>query len=87
MMLVITGSGLQAIGVVADEKTNKRSRSTKTQPKKRRDGIVQKPTKATPKGTKSQTAVRIGTKQGLLIERVREDRVGRYRIAEDRKAA
>ncbi len=84
------------------------------------------PTTATPKGKKSQTAARQGTKQALLInllkrkkgatikaivaaldwlphtvraaltrlrqqgfqiERVREDGVSRYRIAEDRKAA
>ncbi len=87
---------------------------------------MQKPTAATPKGTKPQTAVRPGTKQailinllkrkkgatieaivetldwlphtvraaltrlrqqGLAIERVRENGVSRYRIAEDRKAA
>ncbi len=126
MMLVITDAGLQAIGVDAVEKTSKQPRSTKTRVKKPRGGIVQKPITATPKGKKSQTAVRPGTKQALLInllkrkkgttieaivaatgwlphtvraaltrlrqqgfriERVREDGVSRYRIAEDRKAA
>ncbi len=126
MMLVITDAGLQAIGVEADERTSKRSRSTKTRAKKSRRRIVQKPAAATPKGEKSQTAARQGTKQALLIhllkrkkgatieaiiealgwlphtvraaltrlrqqglriERVREDGVSRYRIAEDRKAA
>jgi DNA-binding MarR family transcriptional regulator len=126
MMLVIAEAGLQAIGVDADEKTSRRSRSTKTRAKKPRGGIVRKPTAATPKRKKSQTAVRPGTKQALLlkllkrkkgatieaivetlgwlphtvraaltrlrqqdfqIERVREDGVSRYRIAEDRKAA
>ncbi len=126
MMLVITDAGLQAIGVDADEKTSKQSRSTKTRAKKPRRRIVQKSTAATLKGKKSQTAARQGTKQALLIdllkrkkgatieaiaetlgwlphtvraaltrlrqqgfriERVREDGVGRYRIAEDRKAA
>ena len=125
MMLVITDTGLRAIGVEVDEKTGKQSRSTKTRVKKPRGGTVQKPT-ATPKGKKSQTAARQGTKQALLIdlpkrkkgatiaaivktldwlphtvraaltrlrqqgfriERVREDGVSHYRIAEDRKAA
>ncbi len=126
MMLVITEAGLQAISVEVDEKTGKQSRPTKTQAKKPRGGIEQKPTAATPRGKMSQTAARQGTKQALLInllkrkkgatieaivetlgwlphtvraaltrlrqqgfriERVREDGVSRYRIAEDRKAA
>ncbi len=126
MMLVITDTGLQAIGVDADEKTGKQSRPTKTRAKKRRGGTAQKPTAVTPKGRKSQTMARQGTKQALLIdllrrkkgatieaiveklgwlphtvraaltrlrqqgfriERVREDGVSRYRIAEDRTAA
>ncbi len=126
MMLVIADAGLQAIGVDVDEKTSKPSRSTKPRAKKRSRRVVQKPTAATPKGKKSQTAARQGTKQALLInllkrkkgatikaivetlswlphtvraaltrlrqqgfqiERVREDGVSRYRIAEDRKAA
>ena len=124
--LVITDTGLRAIGVDADEKTSRQSRPTKTQAKKRSRRVVQKSTTTTPKGKKSQTAVRPGTKQALLvnllkrkkgttieafvaatgwlphtvraaltrlrqhgfrIERVREDGVSRYRIAEDRKAA
>ncbi len=126
MMLVITDAGLQAIGVDADEKTSRQAHPTKTQAKKRSRRIVQKPATATPKGKKSQTAARQGTKQaqlvhllkrkkgatieaivealgwlphtvraaltrlrqqGFRIERVREDGVSRYRIAEDRKAA
>ena len=126
MMLVITDAGLQAIGVDADEKASKQSRPTKTQAKKPRRRIVQKPAAATPMGKKSRTAARQGTKQallidllkrkkgatieaivealgwlphtaraaltrlrqkGLAIERVRQNGVSRYRIAEDRKAA
>ena len=126
MMLVITDSGLQAIGVDADEKTSKQPTATKARAKKPRRHTVQKPAAATPKGKKSQTAARQGTKQaqlidllkrkkgatieaivetlgwlphtvraaltrlrqqGFQIERVQEDGVSRYRIAEDRKAA
>ncbi len=68
MMLVITDAGLQAIGVDADEKTSKQSRSTKTQAKKPRRRIIQKPSATTPKGKKSQTMARQGTKQALLID-------------------
>ncbi len=71
MMLVITDSDLQAIGVVADEKTSKQPTPTKTRAKKPRRRIVRKPTAATPKGTKPQTAVRPGTKQALLIDLLR----------------
>ncbi len=68
MMLVINDAGLQAIGVDADEKTGTQSPSTKTRAKKPRRRIVQKPTAATPKGKKSRTAARQGTKQALLID-------------------
>ena len=68
MMLVITEAGLQAIGVDVDEKTSKRSRSTKTRAKKRRGSIVRKSTATTPKGKKSQTTARQGTKRALLID-------------------
>ncbi len=68
MMLVITDAGLQVIGVDADEKTSKQPRLTKTRAKKPHRRIVQKPTAATPKGKKSQTAARQGTKQALLID-------------------
>ena len=68
MMLVITDAGLQAIGVDADEKTSKQSRSTKTRAKKPRRRTAQKPVTATPKGKKSQTVARQGTKQALLID-------------------
>ncbi len=67
MMLVITDAGLQAIGVDADEKTSKQSTPTKARAKKPRRRIVQKPITATPRGKKSQTAARPGTKQALLI--------------------
>jgi DNA-binding MarR family transcriptional regulator len=126
LMLVITDSGLQAIGVIADENACKQLAATKVRAKKSRRRTLRKPTAATPKGTKSQTAARQGTKQALLIdllkrkkgatieaivetlgwlphtvraaltrlrqqdfqiERVRQNGVSRYRIAEDRKAA
>ncbi len=126
MMLVITDTGLQAIDGEPAGASSKQPTPTKTRAKKPRRRIVQKPITATPKGKKSQTAARPGTKQALLInllkrkkgttikaivetldwlphtvravltrlrqqgfriERVREDGVSRYRIAEDRKAA
>jgi biotin operon repressor len=127
MMLVITDTGLQAIDGEPAGESSKQPAPSKARAKKPRGGIVQKPITATPKGKKSQTAVRRpGTKQALLIdllkrkkgatieaivetlgwlphtvraaltrlrqqgfqiERVREDGVSRYRIAEDRKAA
>ena len=124
--LAITETGLQAIGVDAEKKTGNQSRSTKPPPKQRNRRAERKPAAATPKGNKSQTATRQGSKQALLInllkrkkgatieaivetlgwlphtvraaltrlrqqgfriERVREDGISRYRIAEDRKAA
>ncbi len=124
--LVITDTGLQAIGVEVDRKTSKQSSSTKPQPKQRSRRAERKPSGAKPKGRTPPPAVRPGTKQALLIdllkrkkgatiekivetlgwlphtvraaltrlrqqgfriERVREDGVSRYRIAEDRKAA
>ncbi len=126
MMLVITDAGLQALDGEPAGESSKQPTPTKTRAKKPRRRIVQKPITATPKGMKSQTAARPGTKQALLInllkrkkgatieaiaetldwlphtvraaltrlrqqgfriERVREDGVSRYRIAEDRKAA
>jgi len=68
LMLVITETGLRAIGVDVDEKTSMQSRSTKTRAKKPHRHSVQKPVTATPKGKKSQTAARQGTKQALLID-------------------
>ena len=67
LMLVITDSGLQAIGVAADEKTSKQPTPTKARAKRRSRRTLRKPTAATPKGTKPQTAVRPGTKQAILI--------------------
>ncbi len=68
MMLVITDAGLQAIDGEPAEESSKQPTPTKTRAKKRRGGTVQKPTAATPKGKKSQTAARQGTKQALLID-------------------
>ncbi len=126
MMLVIADAGLQAIDGEPAGESSKEPTPSKARAKKRRGGAVQKPTAATPKGKKSQTVARQGTKQarlidllkrkkgatieaivetldwlphtvraaltrlrqqGFRIERVREDGVSRYRIAEDRKAA
>ncbi len=66
--LAITDTGLQAIGVDADEKTSKQSPSTKAQPKQRRRRADPKPSGSKPKGRASPPAVRPGTKQALLID-------------------
>ncbi len=66
--LAIADTGLQAIGVDADEKTSKQSPSTKAQPKQRRRRAEPKPSGAKPKGRTSPPAVRPGTKQALLID-------------------
>ena len=50
MMLVITDTGLQAIGVDADEKTGKRSPSTKAQPTQRSRRAERKLSGSRPKG-------------------------------------
>ena len=68
MMLVITDAGLQAIDGEPAEESSKQPTPTKTRAKKPHRRIVQKPTAATPKGKKSQTAARQGTKQALLID-------------------
>ncbi len=62
--LVITEDGLQAIGVDADKKTSKQSRSAKQKPKQRSLRAERKPCVAKP----SPAAVRPGTKQALLID-------------------
>ncbi len=67
MMLVITDAGLQAIDGEPAEESSKQPTPTKTRAKKPRRRIVQKPTATTPKGKKSQTTARQGTKQALLI--------------------
>ncbi len=66
--LVIADTGLQAIGMDADEKTGKQSRSTKPKPRQhsRRPGRRSSGTK--PNGRTSPAAVRPGTKQALLID-------------------
>ncbi len=66
--LVITDAGLQAIGVVADEKTSKRAPSTRPPSKQRRLRAERKPFGAKPNGRTSPAAVRPGTKQALLID-------------------
>ncbi len=68
MMLAITGAGLRAIGVEADEKTGKQSPSTKPPPKQRRRRAQPKPSGSKPNGRTSPPTVRPGTKQALLID-------------------
>ncbi len=68
MMLVITDTGLQAIGVDADEKSSKDSPSTKPKPKQRRRRAEPKSSGAKPNGKTSPAAVRPGTKQALMID-------------------
>jgi hypothetical protein len=65
--LVITDTGLQAIGVEVGRKTSKQSSSTKPQPKQRSRGAERKPADK-PNGRTSLAAVRPGTKQALLID-------------------
>ncbi len=69
--LVITDTGLQAIGVDADRKTSKQSSSTKARPKQRSRRAEPKPSGAKPNGRTSPAAVRPGTKQALLIDLLR----------------
>ncbi len=66
--LVITDTGLQAIGVEVDRKTSKQSSSTKPQPKQHSRRAERKPSGAKSKGRTSPPAVRPGTKQALLID-------------------
>ncbi len=68
MMLVITEAGLQAIGLVADDKTGKQSPSTRPPPKQRSRRAGRKPFGAKPNGRTSPAAVRPGTKQALMID-------------------
>ncbi len=68
MALVIADTGLQAIGVGADEKTGKQSRSTKAQPKQRSRRAEPKPSGPKSNGRTSPAAVRPGTKQALMID-------------------
>ncbi len=66
--VVITDTGLQAIGVDVDRKTSKQSRSTRPPPRQRSQRAERKPTTAKPSGRTSLAAVRLGTKQALLID-------------------
>ncbi len=68
MALVITDTGLQAIGVDADEKTSKESPSTKPKPRQRSRRAERKLSGAKPKDRTSPPAVRPGTKQALMID-------------------
>ena len=72
--LVITDTGLQAIGVEVDRKTSKQSPSTKPRPKQRSRRAEPKPAGARPKGRTSPAAVRPGTKQALLIDLLKRKR-------------
>jgi len=66
--LVITDTGLQALGVEVDRKTSKQSSSTKAQPSERSRRAERKPSGSRPKGRTSPAAGRPGTKQALLID-------------------
>ena len=68
MMLVITDTGLQAIGVAVDEQISKQSDPTKTKPRQRSRRAEPRPSGAKPNGRMSPAAVRPGTKQALLID-------------------
>ena len=68
MMLVITEAGLLALDGEPAGESSKQPSPTKTRAKKPRRRTVQKPITATPKGKKSQTAARQGTKRALLID-------------------
>ena len=57
MMLVITDTGLQAIGVEVDRKTSKQSSSTKARPKQRSRRAEPKPSGSKPKGRTSPAGV------------------------------
>ncbi len=67
-VLVIANTGLQALGVDADEKTSKQSPSTRPPPKQLSKRAGRKPTNPKPNGRTSPAAVRPGTKQALLID-------------------
>ncbi len=66
--LAISDTGLQAISVEVNRKTNKQSRSTRPPSKQRSRRAEPKPSGAKPKGKMSPAVVRPGTKQALLID-------------------
>ncbi len=66
--LVITDTGLQAIGVDADEKTSEDSPSTKPKPRQHKRRAEPKSSGAKPNGKTSPAAARLGTKQALMID-------------------
>jgi DNA-binding MarR family transcriptional regulator len=68
MMLVITDTGLQAIGVDADEKTSKQSPSTRLPSKQRSRRAERKSSGAKPKGKPLPAAAQPGTKQAMMID-------------------
>jgi hypothetical protein len=67
-VLVIANTGLQALGVDADQKTSKQSPSTRPPPKQRSQRAGRKPTDPKPNGRTSPAVGRPGTKQALLID-------------------
>lgn len=66
--LVIIHTGLQAIGVEADEKTSRQSPSTKLRQKQRSRRAEPKPSGSKRKSKTLPAAARQGTKQALLID-------------------
>ncbi len=72
--LVITDTGLQAIGVDVDEKASKRSPSIKPPPKQRSRRAERKPSGSRPNGKTSPAMARPGTKQALLIDLLKRKR-------------
>jgi predicted ArsR family transcriptional regulator len=67
MMLVITDAGLQALDAEPAGESSNEPTPSKTRAKKRGGRATRKSAAATPKNEKSQTTVRQGTKQALLI--------------------
>ncbi len=68
MMLILTEAGLQAIGGEPAGESIEQPTPRKARAKKPRRRAVLKTAASQPKGEKSQTAVRKGTKQALLID-------------------
>ncbi len=68
MMLVITEAGLRAIDGEPAGESSKQPTPSKARAKKPRGRAERKTVAAKPKGEKSRTAVRQGTKQALLID-------------------
>ncbi len=71
MMLILTEAGLQAIGGEPAGESIEQPTPRKARAKKPRRRAVLKTAASQPKGEKTQTAVRKGTKQALLIDLLR----------------